>query len=185
MKKIIFFLFITIHFNCTDNKDPKSINQFIENFSKGDFENGLPSANDDFYFFIKIRKNEIAKIYNSDLYLIYKSKYSNQFNNYHSFLIEIYNNDLIVNDVVSLKLILKQNVEVFEINNSIQNKNLDDLIKLYKLTESEEFFTITIKSDLDQRTCNNITYKFFKNQYGIFLDCVSGYTRMVKLEIKK
>ncbi|WP_339836215.1 hypothetical protein [uncultured Flavobacterium sp.] len=60
MKKIIFLLFITINFNCTDKEDTKSINQFIKSFSNEDFETGLSIAIDDFYFFIKINKNKIA-----------------------------------------------------------------------------------------------------------------------------
>ena len=180
MKKLIFIVLIAISFNCSDKKDLKSINQFINLFSRGDFENGLPTANDFFFFFIKINKKEIAKLNNSDLYFIFKNQYSNDFKDYHSFLLEVYTNDLIINDDVSLKKIQNLKVEVFKIDNSIQDKNIEELIQKYKLTKNEEFSTITIKTDLDQKTMNNITYKFFKNQYGVFDDCISGYTRMAK-----
>lgn len=178
MKKLLFVLLVVIYSNCSDKKDLKSIDQFINLFSRGDFEKGLPTANDFFFFFIKINKKEIAKLYNSDLYFIYKNQYSNDFNDYHSFLLEIYTNDLIINDDVSLKKIQNLKVEVFKIDNLIQDKNLEELIKKYKLTKNEEFSTITIKTHLDQKTLNNISYKFFKNQYGVFDDCISGYTRM-------
>ena len=112
------------------------------------------------------------------MYLIYKNQYSNDYNDYHLFLHEVYTNDLIINDNGTLKKIQNLKVEVFTIDNLIQDKNLDELIKKYKLTKNEEFSTITIKTDLDQKTLNNITYKFFKNQYGVFDDCISGYTRL-------
>ena len=179
MKKFLFLLLVVTSFNCSNKKDSKSINHFIETFSKGDFEVEFPNKNGSYYFFIKINKNKIAKIYNSGLYLIYKNNYSKQFNDYHSFLVDVYSNDLIINDYDLYKIILKKNVEVFEINNSIQNKNLEDIIKEYKLNKSEEFSTITIKAGLDQKTFNNITYKFFKNQYLVFSNCISGYTNLV------
>ncbi len=50
------------------------------------------------------------------------------------------------------------------------------------LSKSKQFSTITLKTKLDSKTFNNITYKFFKSQYLIYFDNYSGYTRLSKLE---
>ena len=73
MKKLLFFLLVVIYTNCSDKKDIKSINQFITLFSRGDFENGIPTANDDFFFFIKINY-----FFDKNIIRNNKNKYSNK-----------------------------------------------------------------------------------------------------------
>lgn len=180
MKKFIILICTSFLLIYCNKKEDLSLDNFITKYSNIDISNNIHKENYYYLFFVKTRDGRIVIIQNNQLYNIYTNIYKKKCGSYHEFLKKSFNDNFHIN-VEDITKYYKNDITIFHKDNLIANKSLNEIMFKYKL-EANKYNVITIRDKSNKELYNNLLLKFFKNKYFIFLDDISGYSRLIKLE---
>ncbi len=173
MRKLFILYYIIIAFcviSCNDNTKRECIyDNFIREYSKGDFESDIPPINFGYLFFAETNDGFIIITNNFYLYQIFKKYYLQEFSDFHNFLCSLYKGKTVLqeeylNEVMSIDNFIFKNDSIFE------NSNLSDLKKKYLI--DNQYLKSNIS--LTKNEVFSLLYHFFKNQYYVLHDDYSG-----------
>ena len=167
---ILQIVFIIGLFSCnTQSKEECIHDNFLHEFSKGDFEADIPPVNMNYLFFVELTNDSIIDTSNLYLYQIYKQHYLEEFSNFHMFLCSLYNNDLFLErDFLNAEIL--RNGFMFKKGDTFENMDLSELKERYL----DDLCFLEVDVDLSYERKFNLMYLFFRNEYYITHSDLTG-----------
>lgn len=164
---------LLILFGCQQRDQCTDAEGFIHKFSEH-VSKGLPSANSNYFFFLKLTNGKILKTNNDMLFKVYLDKHRNQYN-FQEFLCALFQEELIL-DFNSFKK-EGDNYQIFNLQDSIVKKDIES-IKSNFCKGADENFSLRNNLGLEEKL--TVLYVFFKNSYFVSYDDIGGYYLMNK-----
>jgi hypothetical protein len=169
-KNIVLLVMTLICIRCNVKNECKE-DPYVNEYSKGNFDQAVPPVNWDLNIILKIENNKVVAIKNFTLYKIYKSNFTKEFSSFKDFFCSLFSGKVVLNESNFI-----ENSKFFDLDETIrkeyESENINGIISKYCNVLAKD--DLRIKKEFKAGQLYSILYYLFISKYFIRYSDYSG-----------